>query len=291
MRQLVKRKLLLITNKQINLPAGRQANNPINHPMSDKYFAKKINLRADEEMAAILHHHPITYIKQFCITAFLILLSFFLMFYFLSLGQIGAALFLAILATGIFYGLREFFIWYNNVFIITSDRIIDIDQKGFFHKTVSELGYDKINDISYSVHGLIQTIFKLGTIKIQAAGAALVLRNLKEPGKVNQLLVDLIKNQTGKKIEVKQAKNLNAEYKAQLTDDFLKQEELDKYDGYNLVELIEEFKDDFGELKLKKLLVDELDKYEGEKGKEDIANSDTQEEEEIIAGNFRGKKL
>ena len=259
--------------------------------MSDKYFAKKISLRPDEEMVAILHHHPITYLKQIFITVVLILAAFFLMFELFSWGGIGVALFLALLSTGLIYGGREFFTWYSNVFIITTERIIDIDQKGFLHKTVSEISYDKIQDISYSVIGLKQTIFKLGTIKIQATGAALLIKSIKEPAKVNQLLADMVKEQTGKKIEVKEDKSLNAKQKEQLTEDFLNQEELDQYEDYNLAELLEEYKESLGEIRLKKLLVDELAKYD-EPDKDDKEGEELKERvTEDIIGNFKKKKL
>jgi|GEM_PF-468125 len=230
--------------------------------MAQENLAKKVNLRTDEQIIAILHHHPITYVKQFFITAVLILGAFFLMFFLFSIGQIGVALYCALLLTGFFYGAREFYIWYNNIFVITNQRIIDIDQSGFFHKTVSEVSLDKILDICYYVHGFWQTILHLGTIKITEAGASLILRNIKEASKVNQLIADLIREQTGKKIEVKKVKVLTPMVKEQLTEDFLKQDELAVYDDYNLNELLEEYKETFGELKLKKLIVDELEKYE-----------------------------
>ncbi len=232
--------------------------------MSNDYFAKKISLREDEEIILVLHHHPITFWKQILLTAFLILLAFFLMFFLLSLGPIGVALFLALLLTGVSYGLREFYIWYFNVFIITNQRIFDLDQKGFFNKTVSELSLEKILDICYSVQGFWQTILKLGTIKIQAASVKLMIKNVRQVVQVNQLLADLIREQTGKQIEVKKVKQLNAKEKEQLTEDFLKQDELAEYEDYNLQELIEDYKETFGDLKLKKLLVDELEKYEKE---------------------------
>ena len=178
--------------------------------MSKDYFAKKISLRDDEKIITVLHHHPITYWKQIAITVVLILIAFFLMFVLFSVGEIGVALFLAILATGFFYGLREFFIWYFNVAIVTNQRIIDLDQKGFFNKTVSECSYDKLLDLCYSVHGFAQTVLKLGTIKIQAAGVKLIISNVKNVVAVNQLITDLIREQTGKKIEAKKVKEINS---------------------------------------------------------------------------------
>jgi len=274
--------------------------------MSEQYFAKKISLRADEELVAVLHHHPITFAKQIFITALLILGSFFLMFFLFSQGSLGVALFLALLITGIFYGGREFYIWYCNVFIITSLRLIDFDQKGFLNKIVSEVSYEKILDISYSTKGFWQTILKLGNLKIQAAGAVLIIKNLKNPAKINQLLADLIREQTGKKLEVKKVRTLTAKEKEQVTADFLNQEEFEEYEDYNLNELIDEYKEALGELRLKKLLVDELDQYEeeevgqGERAKGEVikeaqGEAELKEEltrpEENIAGNFKQKKL
>lgn len=228
--------------------------------MSETYFAKKINLRPDEEIIAILHCHPIIYLKQIILTAVLILGAFFLMFELLSRGTLGVALFLAILLSGIFYGGREFYLWYFNAAIITSQRVIDIDQKGFFNKTVSEIPFDKILDISYSVKGFWQTILKLGTIKIQASAAGFLIENIKGVSQVNQLLIDSIRQQTGKKIEVKEVEQLTDQQKDKITENFLNQDEMAQYADYNLAELIEEYKETYGDLPLKKLLVEELEK-------------------------------
>lgn len=231
--------------------------------MSDKHFAKQINLHADEELIGVLHHHPVTYAKQIAITVFLILGSFFFMFALFSLGEIGVALFCALILTGVIYGSREFYIWFANACVITSQRLVDIDQRAIFHKTVSDIDYAKINDISYSVKGINQTIFNIGSIKVQSSGATLLLKNIKDPGKINQLLADLIKKQTGKQIEVKKVVNIGSGAKGKIMDEFVNQEEMAEYEEYNLNELLEEYKETFGELSLKKLLVDELEEQEG----------------------------
>lgn len=260
--------------------------------MSDKYFAQKINLHANEELIAVLHHHPVTYAKQIAITAILILGSFFFMFALFSQGEIGVALFCALLLTGAIYGSREFYIWFANSCVITSQRLVDIDQRAIFHKTVSDIEFAKIIDISYSVNGISQTIFNIGSIKVQSNGATLLLKNIKEPGKVNQLLVDLIRKQTGKQMEVKKVVSLGSAAKEKIMDEFVNQDELAEYEDYNLNELLEEYKDTFGELSLKKLLVDELE----EKEKAEVRSLKAEETKEIkpedeIKGNFRQKRL
>jgi len=267
--------------------------------MSIEHFVKKISLRTEEKIILIIHHHPITYARQIIVVAVLILLAFFLMFYLFSLGPVGVALFIALFGTAIFYGAREFYIWYFNVFIITNERIIDLEQKGFFNKTVSEAVVEKIIDLSYSVKGLWQTILKLGTLKIQAEGVTLLIENVADIIKVNQLLTDLIKQETGKKIEVKKTKQLmtedkeyNAQEKQQLTEDFLNQDKLADYDDYELDELLDYYKETFGELRLKKVLVDQLQKYEDnlEEQEDKKAESNKSEEDVKIAKKQADKK-
>jgi hypothetical protein len=249
------------------------------------YYAKQISLRDDEQIIGIIHHHPVTYLKQIAITIILILLAFFLMFYLVSLGPLGVSFFAAFLLTGIFYGAREFFIWYSNVLMITNQRLIDIDQAGFFSKTVSEVPYDKILDICYSVKGVAQTIFRLGTIKIQATGAKLVIKNVSDIVQVNQIITDLIKNQTGKQIEIKKVKQLTPQAKAQVTEDFFNQDELSEYEQYKLAEVIADYKETFGELKLKKILVDELAKYEEAEDSDSAEVAEDESDDEDIGGN------
>jgi len=267
--------------------------------MSDKYFARQINIHVEEKIVAVLHHHPLTYAKQIVVTAVLILGSFFLMFPLFSLDQIGVALFCALLLTGIIYGAREFYIWYANACVVTSQRLVDLDRQGIFHKTVSDLELDSIIDISYSVSGIVQTIFHIGAIEVKSGGAALLLENIKEPGKINQLLADLIRKQTGKQIEVKKVVSLGPKAKDKLMDNFVHQDELDEYEDYNLNELLEDYKETFGELSLKKLLVDELDEEdekdgeEGKEGKEGKEGNSFKEKTagDEIEGNFRQKHL
>ena len=255
--------------------------------MSKAYFSRRLILRPEEEIELVARPHWLTMFWEGVIAVILILGSFFLMFPLFTLGEVGVSIFVALLVTGIIYACREFIKWYFNVFIITTQRIIDIDRRGFFHKTVSELPFEKVQDVSYSVAGIFQSIFKLGNIKVQSTGAtklALYLQNVPKPEKINQLLTDLIKELTGHQVKVTQvaeekiaepvednSQKISLE-KAQATKEFLGsmnedvekqyQQDLEQYKDYNLDELVEEYKTTFSELELKKLLVDELEEVD-----------------------------
>jgi uncharacterized membrane protein YdbT with pleckstrin-like domain len=80
-----------------------------------------------------------------------------------------------------------------NVFLVTDQRVIDIDQKGFFHRVVSETTHRKIQDISYSVRGLWATLLGFGTVSIQTAGAQMKIEidMIRRPAALQELLTGL----------------------------------------------------------------------------------------------------
>jgi len=57
-----------------------------------------------------------------------------------------------------------------DVWIVTDRRIIDSTQHGFFNRVVSELHLSRIQDISVSTRGVIQTFLKFGDLQVQTAG-------------------------------------------------------------------------------------------------------------------------
>ncbi|MBC7471757.1 MAG: PH domain-containing protein [candidate division SR1 bacterium] len=63
--------------------------------------------------------------------------------------------------------------YYLSLQIVTSERIIDIDQRGLFLREVSELPIDNIEDVSYNQNGFWGTIFNYGDVIVQTAGSTL----------------------------------------------------------------------------------------------------------------------
>lgn len=66
--------------------------------------------------------------------------------------------------------LFSFIDYYLDVWIITNERIIDIQQRGFFSRVISEQKLYRVQDITSEVHGFFPTIFKYGNVYIQTAG-------------------------------------------------------------------------------------------------------------------------
>lgn len=70
----------------------------------------------------------------------------------------------------ILYSMLMTWLYSQNELIITNENIVEITQKGIFHKDVSQLNLAKIQDVSATHKGIFATIFKYGIITIETAG-------------------------------------------------------------------------------------------------------------------------
>ncbi len=97
-----------------------------------------------------------------------------------------------------------FFIWVDyhlDIWIVTSSRIVNIEQKGFFSRTVSELDYSHIQDVTSNIEGILHTALNYGDVNIQTAGTHghFIFRNIPKPEKMKTLVMHLHRQALTKK--------------------------------------------------------------------------------------------
>ena len=61
--------------------------------------------------------------------------------------------------------------YYLDVWIVTNERIMDVEQKTLFHREISEISLDRIQNVTIEVPGFLATMMGFGNIRIQTAGA------------------------------------------------------------------------------------------------------------------------
>ena len=88
----------------------------------------------------------------------------------------------------------HFILWYYTVYIVTTDRIRQVTQKGFFGTDVVELRLSKIQNISYNIPGFSGEVFGFGTIVIQTFVGDLVIHKVEHPDKTYNKLQDAVLN-------------------------------------------------------------------------------------------------
>jgi len=185
---------------------------------------KALNLKQGESVLYIARQFPISYIGAIALTFALIVGPFFFLFPLFSYGLAGVVVFFAVIAAGIAYGARKMVVWYYNVLAVTGRRVIDIEQKGLFNRTVSIALYEDIEDCSYRIKGVLATIFKYGTVLIETrgAGANLEARQVRHPHILQDLINELCLAAKSAKGE-DQGNELFDELKQKLTIDEIKQ--------------------------------------------------------------------
>jgi hypothetical protein len=95
---------------------------------------------------------------------------------------------------------EKFLTWFFNITIITDERIIDVDFINLTTKKVSDAELDKIQDVSFTRQGVLQTIFNFGDILVQTAAehAQFVFEKIPESSEVANILQRL---RTEEKVE------------------------------------------------------------------------------------------
>ena len=88
----------------------------------------------------------------------------------------------------------HFMMWYFTVYIVSSERLRQVTQKGFFGKDVVELRLAKIQNISYNIPGFSGEIFGYGTLVIQTFVGDLVIHKVEHPDKIYNKLQDAVLN-------------------------------------------------------------------------------------------------
>ena len=85
--------------------------------------------------------------------------------------------------------LYRLFIWRMDALIITDQRIVENEQRGFFSKTVTELLYRDVLEISYDKEGVAASLYNYGDIKIRtAAENEIVFEKIPNPAEVVEVI-------------------------------------------------------------------------------------------------------
>lgn len=105
---------------------------------------------------------------------------------------------------GLFGGILEGFLkWYYNVYIITDERIIDVDFHSLTYRDISSAAIDKIEDTTARTTGLLSAVFDYGTVNIQTAGEKreFEFEGVPHPNRVTFLINELIVEEEREKLE------------------------------------------------------------------------------------------
>lgn len=103
-----------------------------------------------------------------------------------TLGMAGLALWV-----------RFFIVWsdhYLDAWLVTNERIIDIEQKGFFHREVSSFPLSRVQDATFETQGIVATWLNFGDVQIRTASTSetFIMKSVPHPAAVKEKVIDAV---------------------------------------------------------------------------------------------------
>jgi len=168
------------------------------------------NRQKDEKLILFLRRHPAILAGKWLLFILLGLIPlgiYFFLIYFQPqilrniIAYAGLLLFASVYYIYILLFFFSAFIdFYLDVWIVTDQRIINIEQKGLFNRVIAEHSLDKIQDVSGEQKGLFQTLFSYGNVHIQTAGEVqrFIFFQVKNPFEIIRVLNNLLQKREAK---------------------------------------------------------------------------------------------
>ncbi len=157
----------------------------------------------DEKLVFLLRRHPVTILPLVVVTLILLASPFGVGIYlnlfrpeilqdplsFAPFVLIGSVFFLF----AWLFLFQYFLDYYLDTWIVTTKRILNIEQAGLFHRTMSELRLYRVQDVTASVNGFWGTIFNYGNVEIQTAGEKLrfLFEQVRKPSEISKHILEL----------------------------------------------------------------------------------------------------
>lgn len=148
----------------------------------------------DEDIVLLLKKHPIVLYK------IVVILALGLVLVVTSFAIFGASLYSSIATLsysvlGGYYFFKGLYIRSSSSYIITTNRVISVDQDGFFHRIVSEAPINIIKNVSYETKGAYQTLFNYGRVNILTSGKDepdVIFLDVPQPYSIQQKITSLM---------------------------------------------------------------------------------------------------
>jgi hypothetical protein len=163
----------------------------------------------DEEVVILGRRHPITNLGWIAVVSFAIFIPIFWnefpFIQTLNGNTLASLTLLWYLALG-FYALQSFLMWFYNVYIVTNERLVDVDFVGLLNKTVNVTELGNVEDVNYSQRGIVESLFNYGDVITQTASeqktpdatgemSAFTFESIAYPDKVVAVISQLVEDE------------------------------------------------------------------------------------------------
>lgn len=154
-------------------PHGHSLSSFISYPENVRFDTQE----EQEQIILLLRKHWVTNVLWvfFAVLLFIAPTFIFPVFFKTNALSFVPGNFVVILTLGWYllsfgFALVNFISWYFNVYIVTNERIIDVDFYHLLYKQMASARLARVQDITYKLGGVARAIFDYGDVYIQTAG-------------------------------------------------------------------------------------------------------------------------
>ncbi len=159
-----------------------------------------ITLYPNEKILTVAHRHWIVFFSKIFIVLVMLIAPITLTAFLFNSGTINNDAIIYIRFFSITYlmivMLVAFLFWmdhYLDVWIITNERVIDVEQRGLFRRETSEFSMDKVQDITVEIPHMIATFLRYGNLRIQTAGEkSFNIKDVPDVYEIKKIIMDQV---------------------------------------------------------------------------------------------------
>lgn len=131
-----------------------------------------ITQQDDEEIVLLLRAHPITNIPWMSLVFLMLLVPSLVTGFNIFQGVPGKFIFIGQLVwylVTLMYAFERFLYWYYSVFLVTNERLVDIDFENLMWRVVTYANLNHIEEPAMVTGGFIRSIFQYGNVFVTTA--------------------------------------------------------------------------------------------------------------------------
>ncbi|MFZ3068910.1 MAG: hypothetical protein WA052_01200 [Microgenomates group bacterium] len=165
----------------------------------------------DEKIVILGRRHFITNLKWLTLACFAIFVPMFWgEFPMIKALNTNTSFILSIVwySALLFYVIQNFILWFYNVYIVTNERLVDVDFFGLLYKNINVTQIGRIEDVNYSQRGLFSSFFNFGNVVVQTSseqrsddrseGSAFTFDHVANPDLVVKIISELMEEEQKK---------------------------------------------------------------------------------------------
>ena len=159
-----------------------------------------------EAVVLFMRQHPVVNLPWIIMTVFLLtippLFEYFSPYMMLPTNyQWMMSLIFYLFVVGVM--LAKSMAWFFNIYIVTDERVVDVDFVNLFYRVISTAKIEEIQDLSIIQSGVWETFFGYGKVEIQTAAEVTQFEfdRVPHPDKVGSLLNQMIDMEEQEKLE------------------------------------------------------------------------------------------